>query len=132
MSNLVSILFVDDEKELLSILEKRMKKRGFVVYTAPDGRRALRILDRHHVDVTVLDVKMPGLDGIETLLEIKKRKPGVAVIMLTGHACIDSARQGLEAGAFDYLMKPVNLTELIYRIEDALAGRPETWTNGDA
>ncbi len=100
-----------------------MKKRGFIVFTETDGRKALKILDKQHVDVAILDVRMPGMDGLDMLREIKKEKPGIEVIMLSGHACIKSAIKSLEIGACDYLMKPVNITELIYRIEDACAGK---------
>jgi len=122
----IHVLFVDDEADLLAIIKKRMKKRGFVVYTASGGRKALSTLCEKHVDVTVLDVRMPGMNGLDTLYEIKKKKPYVEVIMLSGHACIKSAVKSLEFGACDYLMKPVNITELIYRIEDACTGKEIT------
>lgn len=114
-----SVLLVDDELEFLDTLIKRMKKRGLQVAGVNCGEDALAWLDREPVDVVVLDVKMPGLDGIETLREIKKRRPLVEVIMLTGHANMEVAVQGMELGAFDYLMKPMDIDELIYKLQDA-------------
>jgi DNA-binding response OmpR family regulator len=83
------------------------------------GDDALRHLAGNPTDVVVLDVKMPGMDGIETLREIKARQPLVEVIMLTGHASVEAAIDGMELGAFDYLMKPVEFEELLYKIQDA-------------
>ncbi|PIU32637.1 MAG: two-component system response regulator [Syntrophobacteraceae bacterium CG07_land_8_20_14_0_80_61_8] len=114
-----NVLLVDDELEFLDTLIKRMKKRGLQVAGVNRGEDALAWLDREPVDVVVLDVKMPGLDGIETLREIKNRRPLVEVIMLTGHANMEVAVQGMELGAFDYLMKPMDIDELIYKLQDA-------------
>ena len=113
------VLFVDDEVEYIETLMKRMEKRGVAVSMAASGEEALEWLGLHAVDVIVLDVKMPGMDGIQTLREIKKFKPQVEVIMLTGHANLESASQGMALGAFDYLMKPFNIDELFYKIQDA-------------
>ena len=113
------MLLVDDEVEFLETLVKRMKKRGVHVSGAKSGEEALAFLSKNPVDVVVLDVKMPGMDGIETLRSIKKRHPLVEVIMLTGHASVEVAIQGMELGAFDYLMKPIDIDELLYKIQDA-------------
>ncbi len=118
MDNL-TVLFVDDEVEYLETLMKRMNKRGVTVFGAASGEEGLERLGRDAVDVVVLDVKMPGMDGIETLREIKKIKPLVEVIMLTGHASMEAASDGMALGAFDYLMKPVDIDELLYKIQDA-------------
>ncbi|MGQ9484352.1 MAG: response regulator [Desulfosoma sp.] len=83
------------------------------------GREALDKLSQHSVDVVVLDVRMPGMDGLEVLQEIKKRWPLVEVILLTGHASVESGLQGMELRAFDYVMKPCKLTELLPKIEQA-------------
>ena len=112
-------LFVDDEKDFLETILKRMKKRQMNVYGAESGEEALIFLERTPVDVVVLDIRMPGMDGIETLKEIKKRLPLVEVILLTGHASLAAAREGMESGAFDFLMKPVNIDELLYKLQDA-------------
>ena len=113
------VLFVDDEIDFLEALLKRMKKRGVDVTGVGSGEEALSFLDTNQVDVVVLDVRMPGMDGIETLREIKKRHPLVEVIMLTGHANLEVAIEGMELGAFDYLMKPMDIDELLYKVEDA-------------
>ncbi|RLB09108.1 MAG: response regulator [Deltaproteobacteria bacterium] len=113
------VLFVDDEVDFLETLLKRMKKRGVDVTGVGSGEEALSFLDTNQVDVVVLDVKMPGMDGIETLREIKRRHPLVEVIMLTGHANLEVAIEGMELGAFDYLMKPMDIDELLYKVEDA-------------
>jgi len=113
------VLFVDDEIDFLETLLKRMKKRGVDVTGVGSGEDALSFLDTNQVDVVVLDVRMPGMDGIETLREIKRRHPLVEVIMLTGHANLEVAIEGMELGAFDYLMKPMDIDELLYKVEDA-------------
>jgi DNA-binding NtrC family response regulator len=117
--NGLNVLFVDDEVDFLETLLKRMKKRDVNVTGVESGEKALELLDRDPVDVLVLDVRMPGMDGIQTLREIKKRYPLVEVIMLTGHASLEVAIEGMELGAFDYLMKPVDIDELLYKIQDA-------------
>ena len=117
--NRFKLLFVDDEIDFLEALLKRMKKRGVDVTGVGSGEEALSFLDTNQVDVVVLDVRMPGMDGIETLREIKKRHPLVEVIMLTGHANLEVAIEGMELGAFDYLMKPMDIDELLYKVEDA-------------
>jgi len=114
-----NLLLVDDEEAILDTLRKRLTRRGYGVLTANSGALALDILAENPVDVVVLDVKMPGMDGIEVLALIKKRHPLVEVIMLTGHANVEAAMRGMELGAFDYLMKPADFEDLLYKIEDA-------------
>ena len=114
-----SVLLVDDELEFLETLVKRLKKRNLAVQGVKSGEEALEWLAKESVDVVVLDVKMPGMDGIETLRRIKKSHPLVEVIMLTGHASMEVAIEGMELGAFDYLMKPMNIDELLYKLQDA-------------
>jgi len=114
-----NVLLVDDEEEFLETLVKRMKKRNVNATGVKSGEEALELLDQHPVDVVVLDVRMPGMDGIEALKEIKRRHPLIEVIMLTGHASVEVAVQGMELGAFDYLMKPIDIDELLYKVEDA-------------
>ena len=115
----IRTLLVDDENEFLEPLVKRLRRRKIDVRTAASGEAALEMLAAAPVDVVVLDVRMPGMDGIQTLREIKARDPGVEVIMLTGHASIEVAVEGMELGAFDYLMKPMNIDELVYKLQDA-------------
>jgi DNA-binding NtrC family response regulator len=114
-----NVLLVDDEMEFLETLVKRLKKRKLNATGVTSGEEALRVLGSTPVDVVVLDVKMPGMDGIETLREIKKIAPLVEVIMLTGHANMEVAIAGMESGAFDYLMKPMDIDELLYKLQDA-------------
>ena len=115
----ISVLLVDDEREFLETLLKRLLKRRIKVKGANSGEEALKILRETPPDVVVLDVRMEGMDGIQTLREIKKIKPLVEVIMLTGHANLEVAVEGMEVGAFDYLMKPTDVDELLYKLEDA-------------
>ena len=119
----LKVLFVDDEIDFLETLMKRMKKRGVDVAGVGNGEQALDYLNEHPVDVIVLDVRMPGIGGINTLKEIKKIDPLMEVIMLTGHASIEAAIEGMELGAFDYLMKPADFDELFYKIQDAFKRR---------
>ena len=113
------LLLVDDETAFVETLQKRLTRRGLSVLTASNGPDALKLVEAHEIDVMVCDVKMPGMDGIEVLSQAKKLRPQLEVIMLTGHASVDVALQGMELGAFDYLMKPADFDELLYKIEDA-------------
>jgi DNA-binding NtrC family response regulator len=113
------VLLVDDEDDFRETLQKRLRNRKLQVEVAENGYKALEILQTQDFDVVILDVKMPGLDGIETLKEIKMKKPEVEVIMLTGHASIESGIQGMQLGAFDYVMKPVPLDELLDKMRQA-------------
>ena len=119
----LKVLFVDDEIDFLETLMKRMKKRGIEVAGVGNGEQALDYLNQKSVDVVVLDVRMPGIDGIQTLREIKRIDPLMEVIMLTGHSSIEVAIEGMELGAFDYLMKPADIDELFYKIQDAFKKR---------
>jgi len=112
-------LLVDDEVEFADTLAKRMKKRKLITSSVNSGEDALEFLGQNPTDVVILDVKMPGIDGIQTLREIKQQYPLVEVIMLTGHANVEVAIQGMEIGAFDYLMKPMAIDDLVYKIQDA-------------
>jgi len=114
-----TILLVDDEAEFIDTLGKRLARRGLNVILAYRGQEALDAAQAHDIDVVVLDVKMPGMDGIECLQRLKQLKPGIEVLMLTAHANVEVAMRGMELGAFDYLMKPVELDDLIYKIQDA-------------
>ena len=113
----VSVLLVDDELDFVSTLTKRMNKRELKTSSVSSGEDALEFLDQHPTDVVILDVKMPGMGGIQTLREIKKQHPLTEVIMLTGHANMEVAIQGMEIGAFDYLMKPMAIDDLVYRFK---------------
>ena len=113
------VLLVDDEEAFVISNAKLLSKRGYDVRTALEGRTALQLLAEQEVEVVVLDVKMPGMDGITVLTEIKKRFPLVEVIMLSGQATFEAAVEGINLGAGDYLMKPCQITELVRKIEEA-------------
>ena len=115
----IRILIVDDEQDLLDTMAKRMKKRGMHVLSASNGPEAIELIEKEPIDVVLLDVRMPQMSGIDVLKRIKEINPMVAVVMLTGHASIESAVTGMEYGAFDYLIKPVDFDSLCYMIEDA-------------
>jgi len=117
------VLVVDDEEEFLNHLVKRLKQRELDVRGVLSGEEAIASIREKPVEVVVLDVRMPGMDGIETLKEIKKIDPLVEVIILTGYADSDTAVEVMELGAFDYLMKPMDLDDLIYKIQDANQNR---------
>lgn len=119
------VLFVDDEVEFLELMQKRLSRRGMNVGVAQDGQTALNMLDSaakeggEPFQIVVMDVRMPGMDGLETLRHMKEKYPDLPVILLTGHACMGSAVQGLELGAFDYMLKPVAINELLIKMEEA-------------
>lgn len=121
MNDKCKVLLVDDETDFADTLVKRLGKRGMDAAARYSGGAALDYLEENPVDVVVLDVKMPGMDGIDCLKKIKERFPLVEVVLLTGHASLDVAVSGMEIGAFDYLMKPADVDELRYKIEDALS-----------
>ncbi len=110
------VLLVDDEPDFVEMLALRLSEMGEKVSSASSGRQCLNELAQRPVDVVILDIKMPGMDGIETLREIKKAHPLVEVIMLTGHGTTDSAVAGMRLGAFDYLMKPADFEELLTKL----------------
>lgn len=120
-----SILLVDDETAFLDAMKRRLSKRGFSVETAESGMGALELLEDKHgsVEVVILDVKMPGIDGIDTLREIKRKYPMIEVVMLTGHATVGSAIEGMKLGAFDYLMKPADIDGFSNTIMEAAGKR---------
>lgn len=115
----IKVLLVDDEKEFIEALAERLAVRDFYVKTAFNGDEALAKIKEDDFDVVVLDVLMPGKNGIETLREIKSIKPLVNVIMLTGHATVETAIDGMKAGAYDYLMKPTDTNDLVGKIKKA-------------
>jgi DNA-binding NtrC family response regulator len=117
---LAKVLLVDDEREFVAILTQRLTKRNCSVTFAHNGNDALAQLEEDKdIEVVILDVKMPGVDGIETLKLIKEKWPLVEVIMLTGHSTIDSAIHAIKLGAYDYILKPIEMEELVSKIEKA-------------
>jgi len=120
------IMLVDDEVSFVEILAKRLSKRNIEIITAFSGEESLENLKTHqNIDVVVLDVKMPGMDGLETLNKIKEEFPLIEVIMLTGHATIESGIKGMKLGAYDFLMKPCDIAELVSKVEDAANKKQE-------
>ena len=115
----IKLMLVDDEERFLVTTRKLLTKKGMTVLTAASGAAALELLESNQVQVMILDVKMPGMDGVATLKEVKSRFPLTEVIMLTGHASVDSAIDGLKSGAFDYLTKPCDIDVLIEKAGQA-------------
>jgi len=115
----LKVLVVDDEEEFLLTLAQRLRLRGIEAQTALDGEEGLRLLEMDPPDVVVLDVLMPGLGGLEVLQRMKLKEPRVPVILLTGKGTSKEGIEGMHLGAFDYLMKPVDVDELIQKIKEA-------------
>ena len=120
--SIANVLLVDDEESFVETFSERLEMRNLEISKAFSGEAALEVLEKNHaIEVVILDVKMPGKDGIETLTEIKKKWPLVEVIMLSGHADVESAIDGMKQGAFDYLMKPCDIDQIIAKVTDAAA-----------
>jgi DNA-binding NtrC family response regulator len=113
------VMVVDDEAEFRDLTTRMLTKRGLSARAAESGLKALEMLQHGPTDVVLLDVKMPGMDGIETLRRIRSLKPLVEVVLLTGHASVESGIEGMKLGAFDYLMKPIELEPLLEKLADA-------------
>lgn len=113
-------LVVDDEKDFLDTIVKRLEKRGVETEGVSSGEQALKAMQDKRFDVVILDIKMPGgMDGIETLREIKKIQPLTEVLLLTGHGSLETSIEGMTMGAFDYLLKPVKLEDLLSKVAQA-------------
>jgi len=119
------VLLVDDEKDFVEMLGLRLEEVGENVTPAHSGQECLQVLEKKEIDVVILDILMPGMDGIATLKEIKRRFPLVEVIMLTGHGTTESAVKGLKLGAYDYLLKPAHFGELTVKLESARKRKDE-------
>lgn len=119
---IATIMLVDDEIPFVEAMTKRLTRRDLEVEQAFSGKDALQhLVGGSKAEVVILDVKMPGMDGIEALQAIKSKVPLVEVIMLTGHATVESAIEGMRFGAFDYLMKPCDMDHLIDKVSAAAA-----------
>jgi DNA-binding NtrC family response regulator len=113
-------MLVDDEAPFVETMAKRLKKRNFEILTAFSGEECLeKLKTNQNLDVIILDVKMPGKDALETLKDIKAFSPLIEVVMLTGHATVESGIMGMKLGAYDFLMKPCDIEELTGKIEEA-------------
>lgn len=111
------ILLVDDEREFLEIMSRFFTRRQIDFALAEGCMKALELLDSNEYDVVVMDVSMPGLDGLECMAEIKKLYPALEVIILTGHAAPNASLVGMKMGAFDYCLKPLDFDELLEKIK---------------
>jgi len=119
------VLIVDDEKDFVEMFSLRLTAQGEKVSTAFSGKEALTLLEQVPIDVVILDIRMPGMDGIDTLKQIKKHHPIVEVILLTGHGSTETAVEGMKLGAFDYLMKPADFDEIKLKLENARKRKDE-------
>jgi DNA-binding NtrC family response regulator len=117
------VLLVDDEEEFVSALAERLQLRGLNALTATNGERALELVEEEAPDVVVLDVMMPGVGGLDVLQRITRRHPGTRVILLTGRGSLAEAAEGVRLGAMDYLMKPLEIEDLLQKMTQALGGR---------
>ena len=115
------VLIVDDEEELVSALKQRLNLRGFQATGVTTGAEALSYLAETPCDVVLLDVKMPGIGGLELTRKIKEQRPELEVVLLTGWSSAEDARKGKELGAYDYLMKPVKIDDLVKVLLSAAA-----------
>lgn len=116
-----NVLIVDDEEDFLDTLMNRLKKRGIDTAGCSSGEQAVALIKEKVFDVVILDIKMPGgMDGIETLREIKRLRPDTEVLLLTGHGSVETSVDGMKEGAFDYLLKPIKLEALLEKVAQAL------------
>ena len=121
----IDILIVDDEKDFVEMLSLRLQEEGHRVRPAFNGEEGLKALNDEECDVVILDIKMPGMDGITALGAIKTAHPLVEVILLTGHGAVDTAVKGMKQGAYDYLLKPAQFSELLEKLEGARQRKSE-------
>jgi DNA-binding NtrC family response regulator len=119
----IKLLLIDDEEGYVNVLANRMAKRSIDVTKALSGTAGIQALRKEDFDVAVLDLKMEDMDGIEVLKVFKKMVPSMPVIMLTGHGSEKAAKEGIESGAYDYLIKPCDLEELVGKIREAAAAK---------
>ncbi len=118
-TQIIRLLLVDDEEDFRTTLANRLKRRNLDVTDAGSGEEAIEIIGKKSFDVAIIDIKMPGIDGIETLKRVKKIDPHIEVILLTGHASIEAGIEGIKSGAYDYVIKPCTVNDLMVKVEDA-------------
>jgi DNA-binding response OmpR family regulator len=123
MNSKLRILLVDDEQEFVVTLAERLELRGYQVHIAEDGETALACFEPQAFDLVVLDLMMPGIGGLEVLPRLKEIQPDIPVILFTGHGSTREGMEGMRLGAFDYLMKPLHIEELIRKIREAVPSR---------
>jgi DNA-binding NtrC family response regulator len=117
------VLLVDDEVEFASALSERLQMRNYDVRTASNGLEAMALFHESPPDVVLLDLRIPGMDGLEILSNIKKFDPSIEVLMLTGHGDRESVQKGMQTGALEYIMKPIDIDELTSKINKAMKKR---------
>ena len=122
----IKILLVDDEQEFTSTLAERLEIRGHETVMADNGESGLGLVESQDFDVVILDLMMPGIGGLDTLRHIKKVKPDLPVILLTGHGSAKEGMEGMHLGAFDYLMKPLDINELLEKLAEATGTEAES------
>ena len=110
------ILIVEDDKELSQLFQKVLEKNGYQVKSAPDGAQALEVLDKEYIDLIISDIMMPVMDGYELVLELRSAGYQIAVLMITAKGNFDDMRQGFLSGSDDYMVKPVNVNEMVLRV----------------
>jgi DNA-binding NtrC family response regulator len=115
-----SILIVDDQKDFCTVLSDSLSQDHYRVFTAFNGKMALQLVKKEKPDLMLLDIKMPGMDGIEVLRKIKKMKKEIAVIMFTAYGTLETARKAMKLGAYDYVTKPVDLFLLKSLVKEVL------------
>ena len=113
------VLLVDDEEDFLTVLSDRLEARNLKVSKASRGEEAIKIADEQEFDAILLDLAMPGMDGLETLKRIKEAHPDAEIIMLTGHGSVQAGVEAMKLGAEDFLEKPVDIKELMAKINEA-------------
>ena len=113
----VAIMLVDDEPDFQDIIAKRLKRMGIALIQADCCDTAMLQLESHAMGVVIMDVNMPGIDGIKCLRKVKKQQPDAEVIILTGHASVKTGIEGMQSGAFDYCLKPIDVLELLEKVE---------------
>jgi DNA-binding NtrC family response regulator len=116
---IAKVLLVDDEEDFVRVLAERLEVRGLEVHTANRGQKAVEMVDQQGFDIVVLDLAMPGMDGLETLKEIKAHDPDIEIVMLSGKGTMRSGIDAIKSGAEDFLEKPVDLSVLLDKIEEA-------------
>ena len=119
----IKILLIDDEEEFISTLAERLELRGYLCKTAGDGQSGILMIEKETFDIAILDLMMPGLNGLNTLKQIKKINPDLPVILLTGHGSTKDGMEGMRIGAFDFLIKPLDIYALIDKIKLAVESK---------
>lgn len=116
----IKILLIDDELEFVSTLSERLELRGYTAKIAQDGETGISMIANQTFDVAIIDLMMPGMNGLDTLKTIKNTNKSLPVILLTGHGSTKDGMEGMRIGAFDFLMKPLDINELLKKIKLAV------------